>query len=105
MRPGREQRLGSLMRRLAAQFLNREVADKLIITVNRAEVIDRGQRAKIYVTVFPDEAERAGWRELKRLRWPLQQFLQKQIPLKRVPFFSLVIDEEEKLRRNRAVEL
>ena len=96
MRPGRTQRLGSLMQRLAAEFLQREIAARLIITVNRAEVIDDGQRAKIYVTIFPDEAERAGLAELKRLRWPLQRFLQKQIPLKRVPAFSLVIDKEEK---------
>lgn len=100
MRPGREERLVSLIGRLAAEFLEREITEELILTVNRVELDAIGARAKIYVTVFPDAAEPVGISQARRLRRPLQQFLQTHLKSKRTPYIDVVIDDEEKRKRN-----
>ena len=102
MRPGREKRLASLIKRLTAEFLEREMVEELILTVNRVALGATGQRAKIYVTVFPDAAELTGISQARRLRRPLQQFLQNHLKLKRVPYIDVTIDDEEKRKLNMA---
>src|SRR3989344_5481904 len=99
MRPGRDKRLASLIKRLAADFLERKVAEELILTVNRVALDEAGRQAKIYVTIFPDAAELAGIRAARRLRRPFQEFLKSQLRGHNTPYLDVLIDEEEKQRR------
>lgn len=93
MRPGRDKRLASLIKRLAAEFLEREIAAEFILTVNRAALEAAGGRAKIYVTIFPDQAETRGMSEARRLRRPLQLFLRSQLGLKNTPYLDILLDD------------
>lgn len=90
--------MSSIIRRAAAEFLEREIKSQLIMTVNRVEIVDHGHLAKIYVTIFPDEAEPVGLDEAKRLQHSLQQHLREQLKGNHLPFLKIVIDEEEKMR-------
>jgi len=104
MRPGQDKRLGSIIRRTVAEFLEREIRGKLIMTVSRVEIVNRGHLAKIYVTIFPDEAEAVGLDEAKRLQHSLQHYLREQIKAKHIPFLQIVLDEEEKINRRANLE-
>jgi len=97
MRPEQDKRLSSIVRRLVAEFLEREIRSKLILTVSRVEIAEHGHLAKIYVTIFPDEAEQIGLAEAKQLQHSLQQHLREQMKGKHIPFLQIMLDEEEKL--------
>lgn len=83
----------SSIRRLAAEFLEREIAAEFILTVNRAGLDAAADRAKIYVTIFPDSAEARGMSEARRLRRPLQLFLRSQLGLKNTPYLDILLDD------------
>lgn len=70
-----------------------------VLAVSRVKLGNKGRRAEIYVTVFPDAAEAEGLKEARRLRRPLQQFLRKQLTLKHTPYLEVLIDKEEKRHR------
>ncbi len=92
MRPGRDQRLASLIKRLAAEFLERELATEFILTVHRAALDPAGRQAKIYVSIFPDSAATKGMSEVRRLRRPLQLFLRSQLSLKTIPYLDILLE-------------
>lgn len=84
--------MASLIKRLAAEFLEREIAAEFILTVHRTTLDAAGRRAKIYVTIFPDSAAAKGMSEARRLRRPLQLFLRSQLDLKTIPYLDILLE-------------
>jgi ribosome-binding factor A len=92
------ERMGSRVREVAAEFLAREANRNSLITVTRAELSENGRRCNIFITVFPDSAEEPALKFANRNRRELSEFFKKRV--KGVPpRIEFVIDRGEKNRQ------
>lgn len=98
MRNGREDRLISTIKRLAAEFLGRQlrIGNGALLTVSRVGLSSDGKRATIYLTVFPDAAEGKGLEAGRRQLGPLRELLKMRLGLKHPPYLIMALDEQEK---------
>lgn len=84
----KDEKLASIISELAAEYLARESNRTSLITVTRSEVQNRGKRAIIYFTVFPNSEENSALEFVRRKRGEFRKFL----TLKKVVGFAPIID-------------
>ncbi|MEK7585023.1 MAG: hypothetical protein AAB455_00685 [Patescibacteria group bacterium] len=96
MEAKREGRAITQLSRLAAEFFARELAIHGILTVSRVALASEGRRATIFVTIFPDAAVAEGLHEARRLRRPLQEYIQEKVKAVRAPYLDVLIDNQTK---------
>ncbi len=96
--PFHEKREESLLVELASKFIAEEAGRESLITVTRAKLIDKGGRAIIYFTTFPDSAEENALNFCKRKRSDFREFIKKESSLARIPYVDFEIDLGEKNR-------
>ncbi|MBI2474761.1 MAG: hypothetical protein HYV68_03595 [Candidatus Taylorbacteria bacterium] len=89
----------SIVTQAAAQFFERESDRTSMITVTRTEILERGKKAVIYITVLPETREQDALAFSKRKRSELHSYLNKETGLTFVPFIDVVIDVGEKNRQ------
>jgi ribosome-binding factor A len=87
------------LREAAAEFLGREAGPQSLITVTRADLSDDRKRGIIYITVFPESAEKAAAEFANRNRKEFSDFFQKRVRGMRVPHVEFIIDLGEKNRQ------
>ncbi len=95
----KDNRIREQIIRTSAKFLELESNKTSLITVTGAEIFSRGQQAKIFITIFPDDKEEEGLSFLKRKRPELREYIKKETKLQTVPFLDIVIDQGEKNRQ------
>ncbi len=93
-----EEKLEELLKRLSAQFLEREGNRDAIISVTRVEISRDSKYGKIFITVFPESKEAGVMEFAKRKRGLLHKELRENIRSRVVPFISIEIDKGEKKR-------
>ena len=76
----------------AAEFVNRESNRRSLITVTKVELDERGLKARVYVTVYPDTQAVAALDFLSRAKDDLKDFLQKRIRMQALPHCTFVQD-------------
>lgn len=95
----RNEKVANQIKELAAQFLERENDRTSLITVTTATCSPDLKRATILITVLPDSRQSAALGFVKRQLKELRSYLQKNIPIKTIPFLDVAIDLGEKNRQ------
>ena len=95
----RNEKVANFIKKLSAEFLERENDRTSLITVVRATCSPDLKRATIFITVFPDEKEKPALQFAKRKRGELRDILKKNMATKNIPFVDIEIDQGEKHRQ------
>ncbi len=97
--PIKEERLKELIKHLAGKFFSYESNYTSLITITNVAVLERGKKAKIFFTVFPEEKEKEALDFAKRKRSDFREYFKKNSDLMRLPFVDFEIDRGEKNRQ------
>lgn len=92
-------KVNSLLRNIVSSFVGREFKDGIIITVTRVETSSDLRKAKIFVSVFPDNKSDDTLKLLQKKSWDLKKYAQPLLKMKFLPEFDFEIDYGEKNRQ------
>jgi len=92
-------KIREILRELAAAYFSRESNRQSLITITNVEVMSRGGRATIMITVLPESMEATALEFARRQLAPLREYIQANSRIARVPFFDVKIDVGEKNRQ------
>lgn len=95
----RDERLASVIAEIAAEYLARESNRTSLLTVTRAEVLNKGKRAIVYFTVLPDSEEKPALEFLTRRRKDFRMYLNDKKVVGFAPSIDFQIDLGEKNRQ------
>jgi ribosome-binding factor A len=95
----RDEKLKDQIKKVAADFMQRESNHTSIITITDVAISDRGQRAKIFFTVLPDDKEKGALDFAKRMRASFREYFKENSCMRALPFFDFEIDKGEKNRQ------
>ena len=95
----RNEKVANIIKKLAAQFLERETNRTSLITVTSATVSPDIKQATIFITALPDTKETSALEFVKRKRKELREFFKKNMQVKIIPFLDVKIDLGEKNRQ------
>lgn len=102
----KEEKVKSLIKRLAADFLSEESNRQSLITVTSVSISPNLKEVIIGISVFPEEKEAEALEFLKRKRTDFRDSIRKKISLRLLPRFDFEIDKGEKNRQKiEALEL
>ncbi|MFH0846223.1 MAG: ribosome-binding factor A [Patescibacteria group bacterium] len=87
------------LKKLSAQFIERESNHLSLITVMDANVSIDLKRATLFVSVLPESSEESALNFLKRQRSELREYLKKKMDSRSIPFLDFEIDMGEKNRQ------
>ena len=94
----RQEKINSLFERLASSFFAKEKTGS-IVTITRIVSSKDLKSSKIFISIFPESREKEIFSLLKGRAGELRRYIGSQIKMKFLPFFEIVIDEEEKARQ------
>lgn len=89
-----------MLRDLVATYFQRHVSIDGMITVTRVDISSDYANATIHITTLPEAKEAAAIAEIKTVLGDLRAFVGEMIKLKKLPYFSVEIDELVKWERN-----
>jgi ribosome-binding factor A len=95
----RNEKVANIIKKLSAQFLERENNRTSLLTVTSADTSPDLKKATIFITVLPANKENSALQFAKRKRAELRNFLKKNLKIKNIPFIDIKIDEGEKNRQ------
>ncbi len=95
----KDDRLRDEIKRLAAEFLERESNHLSLITVTDVSLSEKSTHSTIFFTVLPVQKEKAALDFVKRMRSDFRDYVMKKSRIGRVPFFDFDIDGGEKNRQ------
>ena len=84
---------------LAAEFFSRESNRQSLITVTGVDLLSRGGKAVIGITVIPESQEEAAVEFANRQLTAFKEYVQTHSRIGRIPFFVVEIDHGEKNRQ------
>lgn len=96
----RHDRVRSLLKELAATFIQHEANTDPLITVTNADISPDYKRATIFITTIPEEKQEVALVFLKRYAGEFRQFVKKKINMKTIPHIDFVLDVGERHRQN-----
>lgn len=100
MQADRHDRVASLVRELAAQFIRNEANSDPLITVTRVTTSPDYRRMTVFVTTIPDSKEADALIFLKRHASDFRDFLKRKSSLKHIPHIDFEIDYGERHRQH-----
>jgi ribosome-binding factor A len=92
-------KLAEMLRELAAEYFSKESNRQSLITITAVEVMSRGGRATIRITVLPEDQEMLALEFMRRKLSDFREYVTSNSRIGRVPFFDVDIDVGEKNRR------
>jgi ribosome-binding factor A len=95
----RDERMGEILRGLAARFLLVNGNNSSLLTVTHVNLTDKGKYATILFTVFPESFEKTALEFAKRKRGEFREFIKENSKLGRIPQIDFDIDSGEKNRQ------
>ncbi len=95
----RNKKVSELLRKLTAEFLEKESNRQSLITVTRAIVSSDLKKAVVYITVLPEDKEEAALLFAKRKRKELREFVKSKTKFRVLPFLEMEIDKGQKLEQ------
>ncbi|MDE2172506.1 MAG: hypothetical protein KGJ33_01010, partial [Patescibacteria group bacterium] len=88
-----------IIRELAADYFSRESNRTSMITITDVELLSKGGRAVILITVLPESQEAAALDFIHRQLTEFKKYVQDHSRLARIPFFEVRVDAGEKNRQ------
>jgi ribosome-binding factor A len=96
----RQERTPGLIKKLAANFISRNIGlPETIITVNGVEIKSGLTDIKILISVWPENKEKEIMAQIKEVKQDFYQYMLKNFKIKHMPVFKFEIDAGEKSRR------
>jgi ribosome-binding factor A len=95
----KEEQLKEELQHLAGQFLAREASPQSLITVTRSEMSPDLRNITIFISVFPESAERGALDFCKRERSAFREYVIQKSALHFPPTIDFEIDFGEKNRQ------
>ena len=96
----RQEKLNSLYQKIISEFMERRLRLKQgIFTVTKVQISERGERLKVYFSVWPDAQEKNVLKFLRENMSELRSHLAGKIDAKFVPELEFLLDDSEKKRR------
>lgn len=95
----KDQRTEDLLKKLAAQFLQRESNHQSLVTVTGVELGHKLAFATILITVLPEDKSEDALEFAKRKRSEFRHFVKENSRIHRIPRFDFAIDFGEKNRQ------
>lgn len=95
----KEEKIKEILKQGAAEFFSEKSDLSSLTTVTKTEISDRGRKALIGFTVFPEKDEEKILKFAKRNRSNFREFLKERTALIILPFVDFAIDFGEKNRQ------
>lgn len=95
----KDQKVKEILRELAADFFSRESNRLSLITITDVELMSRGGRAIILMTVLPESMEQDAVEFAHRRLSDFREYVKAKSRIARIPFFEVRIDSGEKNRQ------
>ncbi len=95
----KHQKLQELLRELAAEYFSKESNRLSLITITSVNLMSRGGRATIGITVLPVSSEESALEFMRRRLTDFRDHVTSHSRIGRVPFFDVEIDAGEKNRQ------
>jgi ribosome-binding factor A len=94
-----KEKLEEQVKRLAAEFLERESNREALISVTQAILSPDTKKATIYLSVLPESKEKAVLDFAKRMRTEMRTYMKEHMRSRVIPFLEVEIDLGEKHRQ------
>lgn len=94
----RDEKITSLIEKLAADFLRDVAGPSSLITVTRAIFSNKANSATIFISVFPTEKENTALEFARRKKSEFREYVGEHSKM-RIPFFEFEIDKGERNRQ------
>lgn len=88
-----------LIRELAGDYFARESNRQSLITITNVEIENKGSKARLLITVMPEDQEEAAVSFMHRQLTEFRQYVMGKARLMRVPYFEVAVDKGEKNRQ------
>ncbi len=95
----KNEKLKEMIRELAAEYFSRESNRQSLITITSVEIFSRGGKARILMTVLPEDKEASAIEFAHRQLTDFRQYVMDKSRIGRIPFFEVAIDAGEKNRQ------
>jgi ribosome-binding factor A len=95
----KDRKLASIVVELAAEYINKESNKTALITVTRAEVLQKGKMVAIFFTTLPESEEEKSLEFLQRKGRDFRKFMGQKKVVAFPPKVSFRIDYGEKNRQ------
>ena len=96
----KDEKIQSIIKELAAEYFSRNSNRQSMITVTRVELLSRGAKAMILMTVLPETDEGPALEFAQRQLTNLRKYVEEHSRLGRIPYFEIMIDIGEKNRQH-----
>lgn len=96
----RHERVGALIRDLAAGFIQSESNSDPLITVTNANISPNYRKATIFITTIPDGREEDALIFLKRHAGDMRKYIKDNCQFKIIPHIEFAIDIGERHRQH-----
>ncbi len=93
------EKLRSAIMGLAGEFIEAESNRTSLITVTDCKVSEKMKNATVFVTVFPEDKEKAAMEFLRRKGRDFQKYLREKARIRMAPFVTFEPDMGEKNRQ------
>jgi len=88
-------RSAEIITRATAEFLAKNSNRTSLVTVTKTEILDKGKKAYIFISIFPDDKTDKALEFAKRKRTELRDYLKQNTNLPIIPFIDILIDRGE----------
>ncbi len=95
----KEEKINKEMKKIFAQFIERESNRNSLITVTRCKISKDLKHIKVFVSVLPEEEEAKALAFLERRKWDARDYMKKRIRIRILPFVEFLLDQGEKNRQ------
>ncbi len=95
----KDQKIKEIIKELAAQFFSKESNRQSLITITDVELLSKGGKAVILITVLPEDKENDAVEFIHRRLHDLQEYIRENSRIARIPYFEVRIDYGEKNRQ------
>lgn len=92
-------KLKEILRELIAEYFSRESNRQSMITITDIDMFNHASKARILITVLPEEKEQLALEFAQRHLAELREHIMKNSRINHVPFLEVAIDVGEKNRR------
>lgn len=97
--PQRREKVSNLVKKLCAEFLQREAGNQSLITITDCNISPDLKNATIFISVLPESSEKFALNFVKRKLKEMRQHIKKNTNMRVLPFIEAKIDLGEKNRQ------
>lgn len=95
----RQEKVSGVIKKLAAEFIQRESSRESLITITNCTVSPDLRKATIFISVLPEKSEEFALNFIRRKRRDIRDYIKQNTKMRVLPFIDVEIDKGEKNRQ------